>query len=100
MINMRIIVEGNVQGIGYRVFTKYLAQQYDLNGLVRNISSGKVEIFCEGEEEDIKKFIETLYIKTDSADPASPKVSKINAYPKGTQNYEPAWKEYSGFEID
>lgn len=60
----RIIIKGIVQGVGYRAFAHYLAQSFSLDGVVRNLPNGNVEIEVEGDKEDILRFIEKL--KTDS----------------------------------
>lgn len=55
--NFEIIVEGRVQGVGFRNFAYIRASKYHINGFVKNTSEGSVEILCSGEREDIDKFI-------------------------------------------
>jgi hydrogenase maturation protein HypF len=55
----RISVRGVVQGVGFRPFIYRLAQQYDLNGWVRN-TSGNVEIEVEGDEARLNRFLRDL----------------------------------------
>ncbi|MGL4771961.1 MAG: acylphosphatase [Clostridium sp.] len=52
-----IIVEGRVQGVGFRYFATAAANKYKLTGTVRNMDNGMVEINIQGEEEVINKFI-------------------------------------------
>jgi len=59
-IKVHIIVEGLVQGIGYRYFVKKLAGKYNLSGYVRNNSDGSVEIETEIEKDILNNFIEEL----------------------------------------
>ena len=48
-----IIFTGRVQGVGFR-FTAYsMAKRYQLNGIVRNLLNGGVEMIAQGDSEDI-----------------------------------------------
>uniref|UniRef100_A0A7V3ZUP9 acylphosphatase n=1 Tax=candidate division WOR-3 bacterium TaxID=2052148 RepID=A0A7V3ZUP9_UNCW3 len=57
---VHIFVSGKVQGVFYRDFTKRQAKRLNICGWVRNLLDGRVEVVAEGEEEDLKKFIEEL----------------------------------------
>jgi acylphosphatase len=48
LVKARIVVDGVVQGVGYRALVEQVARQLGLKGLVRNFEDTKVEIFCEG----------------------------------------------------
>lgn len=52
-----IFVEGRVQGVGFRYFTKKIADSLSLSGWVRNTFDGKVEIKAQGESSAIEKFL-------------------------------------------
>ncbi len=54
-----IVVEGIVQGVGFRPFVYNLAKKYELKGWVNNNSEG-VYIEIEGYQENINKFMECL----------------------------------------
>jgi len=56
-MNLKITVQGRVQGVFYRASTRDKARELGLNGFVRNESNGDVYIEAEGEEEILKKFI-------------------------------------------
>lgn len=56
--SIRIYVEGNVQGVFYREFVKENAEKLNLKGFVRNLEDGRVEVFIEGNHEDIEKMTE------------------------------------------
>jgi acylphosphatase len=60
MIGVSIIVDGIVQGVGFRWFTVGLAEKYGVKGWVKNRVRGDVEIYAEGEKEIIDRFIEAL----------------------------------------
>lgn len=57
MRRYHVIVSGRVQGVGFRYFCVMNAQQLGLTGSVRNMSNGMVEIFIQGDEIAIDKFL-------------------------------------------
>ena len=58
MRRVEILVRGFVQGVMYRYNTEMKADEFHLTGGVRNLRNGRVEVICEGAEEDIGKLIE------------------------------------------
>ena len=54
----RIVVEGEVQGIGYRNFVRTRATMQGITGWVMNLDDGRVEAVLEGEKEVIERVIE------------------------------------------
>ena len=56
----RVVLFGRVQGVGFRYFVESIASKYDISGYVRNTFDRKVEIVCQGEEEDLKQFIDDI----------------------------------------
>ncbi|MCX8179118.1 MAG: carbamoyltransferase HypF [Candidatus Aenigmarchaeota archaeon] len=58
-IQKKIIVNGIVQGVGFRPFVYRLARMFDLKGYVKNTESG-VEIVIEGCAQNIEDFLENL----------------------------------------
>jgi len=59
----RIVVEGRVQGVGYRMFVRDLAAMFHLNGWVKNRPDGTVEAVIEGEEEVVREMIDAMYAR-------------------------------------
>ena len=55
-----IVVEGRVQGVGFRFFCSMTAKPLDLTGWVRNMDNGMVEMEVQGEENSIEKFIKNI----------------------------------------
>lgn len=56
----KIRVEGIVQGVGFRFFTQDKAQEYNLQGYVKNMYDGSVEIHAEGEKNVLEKFLNDI----------------------------------------
>ncbi len=54
------LVSGRVQGVGYRAFARRKAEELGLSGYAENLPDGRVEVVAEGEEEDLKVFLEFL----------------------------------------
>jgi len=55
----RILVEGVVQGVGFRPFVYRLAETHQLSGSVRNVPHG-VQIEAEGSREAVARFLNEL----------------------------------------
>ena len=61
MIVRKVIqVRGRVQGVGFRYYTVGVARNLDLVGTVANLRDGSVETVVEGDEKDVKSFIDRL----------------------------------------
>jgi acylphosphatase len=57
-----VIVQGVVQGVGYRFFVLNQARLYDVKGFVKNMPDGTVQVVAEGKKGMVKDFIERLRI--------------------------------------
>ena len=68
-----IIVQGIVQGVGYRFFAVEMAKQYKIKGYARNLPDGNVEVIAEGDEGLVNDFIKRLKVG-----PPSARVTGIN----------------------
>ena len=53
-------IEGKVQGVGFRYYTREQADSLNLNGWVRNKSDGAVECVANGSLEALGKFEKEL----------------------------------------
>ena len=56
--SVRIYIQGTVQGIFFRTFVKENAERHNVKGFVRNLEDGRIEVFLEGNTEDVDKMIE------------------------------------------
>jgi len=54
---LHIIVEGHVQGVGFRYFVDGLAHEMNITGWVRNLENGDVEITAEGEKNSLEHLL-------------------------------------------
>lgn len=86
-IAFSIVVAGEVQGVGFRYYTKQEADRLGLQGTVRNMRDGTVEIYVQGEEEPVKDLLSWCH-----AGPQSAHVEQLD--------YEAAKiQDFDGFEI-
>lgn len=52
---IRLIIKGDVQGVGFRAQSKKWAKQYGVGGWVRNEPNGTVTIVAQGEKDTLEK---------------------------------------------
>ena len=57
---LHAIVEGRVQGVGFRYFVQDNAVALSLTGWVRNLWNGSVEITAEGDRQNLEIFLRTI----------------------------------------
>ena len=57
MKQIRLLISGFVQGVGFREFVKREARKLGLVGWVRNLSDNRVEVAAQADEQTLKKFI-------------------------------------------
>ena len=71
---LHVFVSGRVQGVFFRAHTREKAQSLDLNGWVRNLPDGRVEVAAEGNVEKLTALLEWLHVG-----PATAHVEYVNA---------------------
>jgi acylphosphatase len=57
---LHAIVDGRVQGVGFRYFTQERAAFLGLTGWVRNRWNGTVELVAEGPKADLETFLRAI----------------------------------------
>jgi len=85
---VKIKIFGDVQGVFFRYSAKEKAWQLGLKGWAENADDGTVEITAEGEEENLKKFIDWCY--------AGPPMAKVE---KTEIEWQEAKNEFQEFMI-
>lgn len=68
MYVLRVIVQGRVQGVGFRWFVRQEARRLGLAGWVRNLSDGSVELEVAGAEPAVRRLIDHVSVGPDAAD--------------------------------
>ena len=57
---MEVFFSGNVQGVGFRYTTKSVATGFEITGIVRNLSDGRVQLVAEGERTELEMFLTAI----------------------------------------
>ncbi|MEW6110225.1 MAG: acylphosphatase [Nitrospirota bacterium] len=83
-----LFIDGRVQGVFYRAFTREVAMRLGLNGWVKNLYDGRVEAVFEGDRD----LVETAINECRKGPPGA-YVSDIDL------KWEESSGEYKGFEV-
>ncbi len=94
-----VFVYGNVQGVNFRSYSVRLANELGLHGLVKNEVDGGVKLFIEGGEDAVNEFVE-LVKQRRSTSFFGMNVERVVVHKEGERGFKPAWRRYSGFEVD
>ncbi len=87
-VRLRAVVQGRVQGVGFRYFVNERALELRLVGICRNISNGDVEVIAEGERGPLEALLASI-----SNGPRMARVDNVAAV------WLPATGEYTNFRI-
>ncbi|MFQ6089624.1 MAG: acylphosphatase, partial [Candidatus Methanofastidiosia archaeon] len=74
-MQLKVLVEGVVQGVGFRPFVYRVAKKHGLGGYVKNLGDAGVEIVVQGKKDSINKFLIDLEEK-------KPPISRIDRVKK------------------
>ena len=58
---VRILIEGRVQGVGYRYWVRERAGRKGLDGWVRNLADGRVEALFAGQRDQVSEMISACW---------------------------------------
>ncbi len=81
--SVRLYVTGTVQGVFFRLFIKENAEKLNVKGFVRNLEDGRVEIFLEGDTNEVNKMIELC-----KTGPKHSKITNVQIKPERFQNFK------------
>lgn len=56
----KVLISGQVQGVGFRYFAYRRARKLGVCGYVRNLSDGRVEIVVSGNKSAVDSFLEDV----------------------------------------
>ena len=57
MERAHVFYSGDVQGVGFRYTTVWLARNCEVTGFVRNLSDGRVELVVEGARDEVEALV-------------------------------------------
>ena len=60
-----VYFKGRVQGVGFRYTVKNIAMQFDVQGYVRNLPDGRVELVMEGPDSEMEGLVEAINQRMD-----------------------------------
>ena len=87
-VRAEIVVNGLVQGVGYRYFVVCEARKLGLNGFTQNLYTGEVLTVVEGEKAIVEEMIKKLKVGPSYASVKSCKV-----------NWQETKNEFTDFEV-
>ena len=57
---LKVFYSGRVQGVGFRYTIKTVAAGFEVNGTIRNLPDGRVELIAEGMCEELAAFRDAI----------------------------------------
>ncbi len=58
MVRYRVLIAGQVQGVGFRISCRRVALEHGVRGWVRNLPDGRVEAAFEGPADDVQHLLD------------------------------------------
>jgi acylphosphatase len=83
----RFVINGRVQGVGFRYFTQDVARREGATGWVRNLPDGSVEAFVEGDLEAVTR--------VERAIRSGPRGARIETVDVDSQDPSGAYRDFS-----
>jgi acylphosphatase len=60
VVAAHVVYSGRVQGVGFRYRAVEIAREFPVFGWVKNLPTGQVELFAEGDENGVKDFLRAV----------------------------------------
>jgi acylphosphatase len=86
---LHLVINGRVQGVGFRWFTRQAARALNLTGRVRNLPDGRVDVRVVGDPDALAQFLDRMR--------EGPPASRVTEIEETELTPVPSW---DGFEID
>ncbi len=86
IVAIHVLVEGRVQGVGFRYYVMNCVGTKEIKGWVRNLQDGRVEVLAEGSKKDLTALLEEIQ--------RGPNTSRVT---KTIPNWEDASGELESF---
>lgn len=84
----QVYYSGRVQGVGFRYSAREVACGYEVTGVVRNLDDGRVELIAEGQETEVRAFLDAI------------RASHLGGHIRGADvQWMTTTGEFSGFDI-
>ncbi|MGE5308425.1 MAG: acylphosphatase [Deltaproteobacteria bacterium] len=84
---VHVVYRGTVQGVGFRYTVRQIAEGLGVNGWVKNLWDGSVEVEAEGEEYTLKRFLGEIG-------------EHFSGYIRGADvSWEPSTDSFKGFTV-
>lgn len=83
----RWLIEGVVQGVGFRFFVQHKATALGLSGWARNLEDGRVEVYAAGDPERLSDLAAALY--------SGPRMANV----RNVEEHDAAIEKFPGFLI-
>ncbi|MGA8028504.1 MAG: acylphosphatase [Bryobacteraceae bacterium] len=83
----RLLIRGDVQGVGFRFFAQRKANELGLSGWARNLDDGRVEVYAVGPPHRLNDFAAALHV--------GPRMASV----RSVEEREEAVDNASGFTI-
>ncbi len=80
---VRLYINGIVQGVFFRAFIKENAERYNVKGFSRNLEDGRIEVFLEGEPDNVNTMIELC-----KKGPKHSQIRKVDIKPERFQSFK------------
>ena len=88
LVQLHAIFSGQVQGVGFRWVVSGAAELRGINGCVKNLEDGSVEVYAVGSKEKLEAFVEHI-----KHNPGAATIKRVDC------TYGVPSKEYQGFQI-
>jgi len=89
IVRLHALIQGRVQGVGFRFHTQREAEVLGLAGWVANRADRSVEVVAEGPRDSLDRFLKYL-----QRGPASAQVANVQ------HDFQPATHEFSEFRVE